>query len=289
MASIVLVVVLLILNILNTLLHILGIYLLICVIRNGTETAEKLYLINLSTCEALMNFLEASRRITSLIPLSPGANKIIDEINQYVLIVMFTGISFVFYLDMIYLTFDKLLDIVLNIKYHLYWDVFKAKRLIKGTWVIGVSLSITIALLYRFTNYDWEGAFFKCFYPTLEFGFIVLAFVTYSFIFYKYKETRRAPLIAGTRYQQKKESYFRIFRRSRFYISVLIILNFLVFMVIPDLIYLFVGIIYGHATETLSISCWISYAVSNLLDLWIYTFLQVSVRKLLLRKLKIRS
>ena len=231
-----------------------------------------------------MNFLEAARRIGSLI-FHPSP-EVIADINVYILIFMFTGISFVYYCDMIYLTLDRLLDIVLNIRYRLFWNEMRARMLLLATWILGICLSVTISLLCYFINFNWEDAFFTYFYPTLEFSFIVLAFVTYSFIFHKYKQTRGAPKVVGSRYNTRRRgSTVETFRNSRFYISVLIILTFLVFMVVPDLTYFFVGVIYGNTSDTLAVCCWISYAVSNLLDAWIYIFLQPSVRRLMWKKL----
>lgn len=57
-------------------------------------------------------------------------------------------------------------------------------------------------------------------------------------------------------------------------------------MVVPDLILLFVGVIKGKMSDLLMSSCWLSYAVSNMVDALIYIFMQRSVRELLLEKYK---
>ena len=282
-----LVIVLLLLNILNVFLHTLGTYLLVCLCKHGTVNAQQIYLINLSMCEALMNLLEALRRIPDLIGTSDAVNDVISEVQTYMLIVMFTGISFVFYLDMIYLTVDRLLDIWLNLTYPVYWNEFKAKRLLQGTWVIGAVLSIVISLLHHFVSFKWQEPVFKFFYPTLGFGFIILALVTYCFIFHKYASTRGLPT-ENRRIRPRRINVIQVFRKSRFYVPVMLILTFIIFMVIPDLTYLFVGIIGGEESPTLLIVCWICYAVSNLADAWIYIFEKTTVRRMLFRKLNIR-
>ena len=187
---------------------------------------------------------------------------------------MFTGVSLVYYCVMIYLTLDRLWDVLLNIKYHLYWQELRVKCLLTLTWVVGVGLSITISLFHRYTEYNWEEAFFKYFYPTLEFLFVVVAVITYSIIFNRYRQTRCAPTHPH-RSPTPTPSVFQVFRNSRFYISLLIVSTFFVFMLIPDLIYLFVGVIPNNVTELLSVSCWISYATSNLIDAYIYIYMQV--------------
>ena len=278
--------ILLLLNVTNVALHTIGALLLLGIHKDVGESTEQIYVINLAVCEALLNFLEGTRCMTGFFPLCGNTKEILIGIQKYTLIVMFTGISFVYYLDMIYLTLDRLFVILLNIKYPLYWNEAKAKWLLRLTWIIGVSLSIVISLLTHFTEYIWQNFFFKYFYPILEFGFIILAVLTYSFIFLKYKETRDIPSTIGPR-GKHQSSLFQVFRKSRFYITVLLTSTFLTFMVTPDLIYLFVGVVNGNKTEQLLTICWISYAVSNLSDAWIYIFMQKSVKKLLLKKLKL--
>ena len=212
--EIVLIITLFTLNIINTFLHSIGTYLLLRVSKYGIETSQIVYLVNLSISEALMNALEALRRIPDLIEITGTSKEIILEIQKYLLIIMFTGISFVYYLNMIYLTFDRLMEILLHIRYPVFWNETKARWLLTATWITGGTLSTIISFLHRFINYAWEDAFFKYFYPILEFTFIIVATLTYSFLFYKYKETRSLPGPCGAR---QSVSCIRTFRQSRFY------------------------------------------------------------------------
>lgn len=283
----IIVIVLLVLNILNAVLHSVGTYLLVCLYRNGNDSTQMIYLINLGLCEALMNFLEAFRSISALI----SQEYTMERIREYILIVMFTGISFVFYLNMSYITLDKLFDLLLNIRFSLYWSTKRAKRLLQGTWVVGLSLSILVALLHRFNGLDWTEPFFKYFYPIVGFSFIAIAFVTYGFLFYKFKVTREVPAAVGQQRSgaRRRSSVYQVFRRSRFYIPVWLISTFIVFMLVPDMTYLFVGIILNQPSDALFFGCWISYALANLIDAWIYIYIQPAVRKLLLKKLRWRN
>ena len=189
---------------------------------------------------------------------------------------------------MIYLTVDRLADILLNIKYPLYWNTRRTKVLMCGTWMFGFLLSVTVSLLYRFEDFNWEEVFFTYVCPSLDFAFILIALVTYACIFRIYKRTHDT--VASCYGQQRRTtarraSSLQVFRKSRFYVSVLMILTFFVFMVIPDLVYLFVAIVEGYKTTVLVLSCYISYGVSNVLDAWIYIYLQAPVRRLLMKKL----
>lgn len=288
------------LNIANVLLHSIGIYLLVKIQQRNSGNIQTVYVINLSVCEAIMNFLELLRRIPSFFTIRADVESTISVVNEYIHIVMFTGISFVFYWVMIFLTLDRLLDILLNIRYPIYWNETKTKNLLGGTWFLGVMLCVTVSMLYYSIGFDWEDAFFKYFYPAISIGFIGLAIVTYGFIFKRYRRTRTNPVCfynnpiatnqnfntIDTTTSNRQPNAWTVFRKSRFYISVLLILSFIFFMLIPDMTYLLYGIIHKKKDEVLVAACWISYAISNCVDAIIYIFLQADVRKLLWMKIR---
>lgn len=85
--------------------------------------------------------------------------------------------------------------------------------------------------------------------------------------------------------RRKPTSGFVLFRKSRFYVSVLLIITFILFMVAPDLTYLIIGIVYNNPSESLLNGCWICYALPNLADGYIYIFVQDNVRKAFCEKI----
>ena len=304
-----LLIILLILNLLNVFLHSFGSCVLIYLYNRSRQKAQQLYLIHLSISECLMNLLESIRIIAKFVSLKGYMLHEIEMFRHYILIVSFTGVSFVFYIDMIYLTLDRLMVIMLNLKYTKYWNEKKAKYLLLVTWIIAFTIAVTVAITYSLLNFEWMPFFFKYFYPTIEFVFILLALSVYSFIFYKYQKTQKSvsfrlrepserTMQVGTlrkifnskKYSIKKYnvSNFAKFKKSVFYIPILLITTFLMFMTIPDLTYLFVAIIYNNPSQILSTACWISYGVSNLLDAWIYIYLQHNVRNFIKKILNIR-
>ena len=300
-----LVIILLILNLLNVFLHSIGACLLIHLYKRSRQKAQQLYLIHLSISECLMNLLESIRSITKFTHLDGNMSHIVDRFLYYTLILSFTGVSFVFYLVMVYVTIDRLMVIALNLQYTKYWNENKAKYLLLVTWLIGGVIAITVEITYVVIGFEWETIFFKYFYPTMEFLFILLAFLTYIFIICKYRKRQRTicfhsegPLASSTQVvslkKKCKSSKHSVsntpiakrieFRKSIFYIPLLLITTFLIFMIIPDLTYLVVAVINNNPSQTLSTICWISYAVSNLLDAWIYIYLQHHIRNFIKRK-----
>ena len=281
-------VILISLNVTNVCLHGIGIYLLVCLQKVGEPSIQNMFILNLSVSELLMNATEILRRCFLLILLDSLRSSTIEKIKHYLSIIMFTGISVVFYMNMVYITLDRLLHIALNIRYRVYWSTAKAKCLLQITWIVGMLTCLCISIVDVFTNFKWEPLFYIYFYPIMEFAFVLLAVTTYFFIFQKYKKSYRvsSQRTKNVPTDKKAESSFRIFQKSRFFVPVLLILTFIIFMLIPDLIYLFVGVIKKNKSDILLASCWISYAVSNAVDACIYIFMQDPVKKLLWKKVR---
>lgn len=303
-------IILLVLNLLNVVVHLIGMILLIHLYKKCRKKAQQLYLIHLSIAEFCMNLLEAVRITMNYCSEqyygNQGDAEVISQIRHYLLIVQFTGVSITYYFDMIYITVDRLMVIYLSFRYRKYWNGKRAKYLLLVTWFIALTTSTIVALSYHYYKFQWEPVFFKYFFPTIEFLFILLAIPIYVLIFRRYTKKRKTlskrrdednnsrehDLATRTESNGSHLINFRFFslgshaaqhasqngsadfKRSVFYIPFLLITTFLVFMVIPDLCYLFIAIIYENPSETLSTLCWISYAVSNLIDAWIYIFLQ---------------
>ena len=282
---------LLVFNILNVIIHSLASYLLICLYQNGDQNVQQLYLINLSVSEALANFLGIfTSSLTESIAFSESTASIVEEVQSYIWIIVYTMIYLLYYMSMIYITTDRLLDILLNLKYPVYCDEFKAKCLLITTWILGIILCLVVVLLHTFKDWDCEDAFFKYFYPTVDFLFLIIAMFTYVFIFKKYMRAQEAPSqIERGGSKRHGLGAFKIFCKSRFFIVVLLISSFILFIIVPDMILLSNTIKENKFSSTVLSACFISYAISDFIDGILYVFIQPSVRKLLKKKLHIGS
>ena len=225
----------------------------------------------------------STEEILSISISIPGV--VVNQVKEYLLIVMFTGISFAFYMGMLYIILDRLLSIVLHMRYRVYCTSTSIKCVLITTWFVGGVMILTVSVArYKF-NFDWETIFYIYFYPTLAFAIILVTFVTYSFIFSKYKKsyithrTRRS--IQSGQSKKTTVSSFTLFRKSKFYIPALLVGTFIVFMVVPDLVMLFYGVLGNNMSDTLFDVCMLSYAVSNIADGSIYIFMQPAVISLL--------
>lgn len=254
-------------------LHGVGVILLLSYHRRGIKKAQNIFIINLSICELLISSTDFVIRLPEV--LLEVYDETFGAFQDYMLIFLYSGVSFVYYLDMIFITLDRLLSILLSIRYRVHCTNSRAKRLIQVTWVIGLLFSFIISAVYHFTEFPWEKALFTYFFPFIELIFLILAVVTYILIFRKYRKSLlsfRANIYPGAKYNSKQ------FSSSNFYIPVLMISIFVVFMLIPDFVYLFYGIIGGNDSAELSGLCWVSYGISSLSNGYVYIFLQKSIR-----------
>lgn len=282
----------LILNILNVLLHSLGLYLLIHLYKNGMDNSRHLCMISLSSSECLYN---------SLIIISVIVKKMNCQKAIHILENLRYGMMLIYYFTIIYLTLDRLMDVLLNLKYTLYWNEIKTTRLLLGTWVVGSMVGIVGATVNAATGIVvHDSTYLKYFSIVTDLSFILLAIITYVYIFKKYKQSRITPTnrqtISNVLFcvtSRRRLRTLHVFRKSRFYIPLLIIVTFVIFVVIPDLLYL---LLWHIVTRPLLVSgnlivkrvCRIGYAISDLVDAWIYIFIQDSVRNVICKYLRIR-
>ena len=102
--------------------------------------------------------------------------------------------------------------------------------------------------------FHWENFFFLYIYPIIDLVFIVLGMLTYALIFQKYRRSyvlqkqivqpSRLKIFQRASYKDAPEeprSIFEVFIKSQFFIPVILILVCIIFVTIPDLVYLFCG------------------------------------------------
>ena len=234
---------LLCLNIANVFLHSLGFYLTLFLHKNGLKGAQQLYLIHLSVCELIMNILEMLRRLCHLIPFTPHTHQYAQHVQYYIMIVLYTGITPVFHAILIFLTVDRLLTVALSLKYSAFWDEGRAHRLVIGTWAVGLLSCVCVGAAYHEYNFNWKNIFFKFVFPMFEILFPILASITYSKLFNKHRKSYRMSrqvrhCRARRNAVRKVTTGLRVFWKSRFIISVNIIVCFVLFRLAPTFVYM---------------------------------------------------
>lgn len=280
-----------ILSIVNILLHFLGCFLLFELRRNGKDNLQQYYLIHFSCCELVGNMLEL---VCCVLEHVSSRNNIL-LLRKYFDVINIAGNGSVYYIIISIITLDRLFDILLNIRYPVYWSKKKAKYLMVMMWSAGIIVSIVFCVTFAFGYTDYYNVLFGYYLPILNAIFLVIAVLTYSFIFHKYRVTR--PIVKKRRpgVVEKKGtimSRFTIYRNSRFHIPVLVVSTFVLLKVIPDMIARCIESADSKGVEIMMHICLLSYAVSGIASAYIYVFVQEPVKTLMykkLNKLRLRS
>ena len=283
--SLVIYVTLLSIAFINIIIHSIGLYLLQCLHKSNEEDVQYIYIINLSAVEIFGNVLWFLVDLLNLIKVFIPPTSLMIKAHAYLSFVICTVFLLVYYLSMVFIAIDKLLEIWLNIKYPLYWNAKKAKYLITGTWILGCFFCFSIIIAYNFGGFKYQIPFVKYVYPTFDLLCIFIVVTCFSYIFHIYKKAQtNSPY--RVRASTHRTSVFYIFLKSRFYTVFLLIFTFLIFVIIPDLIYLFNIIRNNGILKSPTGTLLILYHISFLSDAWIYIFLQPAIRRLLWKKLR---
>lgn len=283
---------LLAMNSLNIVLHLIGFFLLMAR-RHGEGDVQRVYLINLSITEFVKNLLILITVIPDVINIPDDMEHVINEAHTYIGIVYDYGVMCSFYLTMIFVTIDRYIYISWNEAYKKHWKHREAKCLMFLIWGIAVFISLVISLVYKLSGSkkgikyflyidDTESLVIAYCRPFIDVPFLLLAIIVYYKIFCKFSQSHKR--ITAPR-KQKQDSSIKIFIKSRFLITALLIVSFILFTFIPDMIFTYYAFTHHHISYQLEAICYILFAISDLSDAIIYIFIKHEVRKLLLQKL----
>ena len=261
----------------NIALHSIGCYLLITLYKRGQDTTQRILLINLSATELLLNVFGGVMSIQSILILK--GMDILEEQHVYTSIIRDSGLMVIYFIDMYFITIDRLLEILLNINYYSYVSQEKVKYLLFATWLFGIILTIGITVTWHYLKFDYAKIHLFV-YPPLACPFVPLAIIVYSLIFYRYRKSRVAPTQSWNN-RNARVSIVRTFRQSKFFVVVFIILSFLLFVIFPGTIYS-VSTFIKHKTKYRNqVIIYIIYHLSHTVDFVTYVFLERAVRMLM--------
>ena len=267
-------IILIVLRIVDIILHTIGIYLLRKTDQDKVNI-QQIYITNLSITEVCFSVLWLLMLpAAKFFSLSNRIHIIISEVQKHVMICIYTIVAFVYYTTMYLLTLDRLIAVKFSFIYRARWDKKKTKILLFTVWIIGLVLFVSVLIGHEITGFDFDIPFHKYFYTPLNVGFILLAVSSYLFIFRKYKRS-----VDRNSRTSRKDSSLVVFYKSRFYLPVLLILTFIIFIIVPDMAYMFLMTLQKKTSDSLLSICVISYSLSNIIDGLLYIFLQPKIRK----------
>ena len=277
----------------NVVLHTLGLYLLFCL---PTKKVQQWLLISLSVSELLKNILIQVIILPHILNVATET----WETQVYVYLTFFYdyGVTGLYYLTMYFITFDRLLKIHLSNSYSSYCNVQRVKYLLLaiGCFCFFVSVVLSVAYFvsgggegttmqyFVFTRYT-EAEFVVYAHPCLDILFLLLATVTYYKIFKTYMRSQRRVSRQSLATKKKAQSMCKKMAQSTFSVPILLILSFIFFAVVPDLISSYYEISKQDVPYSVEMVCYLMFLLSDLCDVGIYIFMQRPVRSLLLKKL----
>lgn len=280
------------LQVLNVLIHAFGLYLLLCVFHDGNSNVQLIYILNLCVSELLINLIGVVILSVSFCFAHSSHETIIvlQNVYQFLIVVLETGILLVYYMCMFIITLDRLMEILLNIRYPIFWNEIRAKRLMICIWIVCLAIGITLSTLTYTYRMSFETTFIQYIYPTLDVSFLLLAALTYIFIFKKFKSSRVAPIrLHRASVQVIKLTVIQVLKKSQFKVPILLITSFLLLMEVPNLVFLFENVLL-HQRKSQGFIAYsvISILISYLVDGYIYIFLQAKVKAKMKKKLGFR-
>ena len=241
-------------------LHICGIYVLSKI--SEKRTNQHVILINLSIVEIILSAFHIVYLTLSLYEYD-NTYRI-----QQVIGALVKASYNMYYLTMILLTIDRFLASKLSFRYAIMLSNRKVLKILICLWSICITALVPLLLI----NYEKiRYAYSRAVYPTFDFAFLVSAFVTYGYIL-KIAILNKFPSNAANKTQRKTK------KKKFFTMTGLIILSFTLFVIIPDLLYLFLYFVGNQRSNLLLRVLLVLWNVNFLLDPIIYIFLQKKVK-----------
>ena len=250
----------------NVLLHFTGCFLLWKTYKRSQITTQKLLLLHLSISEGLINLNSVVYYVMHLCIYGQSESYNIYNIVLFYIIYPMKSLFYVIFVIMLFMTFDRLMAVVLNLR------VSRTKKVLVAIWIFGLLLSVCFILLRIYMS----RSIYKLIriihvYLQLAFSilFVITALLTYAIIFWKYKISRNsleADSSNGNGQQQHSPMHF--------YIPLLIVSTYVILNATPYII----GIFIKKSNEVLFMINILHY-LGYMSDALIYIFLQPKVRK----------
>ena len=262
--------------IIPAILHAFGFFLLITTQFEDENLTQRLYFILLSFSELFVSGIAVVAGWSIKSQSYEYPVKMIRGFFGYTLM----------YEVMIALTVDRFLKIFLNIKYPLYWTYSRTVKLCIALLVLNGMMCLTFWLTK--TSIDTLNTYY---YLPFDIIFLIVAVVTYGYIFIKIVNNwkiRNSELSMNSQSEEiQPQEAIRIHQNKllkQFMSNFLLVVTFLIFTVVPDLVYFCYGLnSYKDMKEWTKALMTIFYSISYICDFFIYTFSSITIRKKLLR------
>ena len=147
------------------------------------------------------------------------------------------GLAYYMVLAMVYINIDRLLLILLNMRYKIYVTKKRVSFVIIATWVayiltfLGVTFTNESKNIQIFIDRRYRAIFNRYIALSLDGVYVLSAVVIYSIIFHNCIDSERR--VRNGEIVPSFKDIYRSFRRSRFYFAFLLILSYTLFKTHP--------------------------------------------------------
>lgn len=260
--------------VISVILHAVGIHFLLKI--KTMSNNQRIHLINISVLEILLPTLQGL-----MVPISDhiACNKIFGLIA----LVQTFGVVTAWFVALIALTLDRLLQIKLNILYPIYITERITKITLFAEMLVGSLIVFFILFSKVYMRIDLADVVHRIMFPTLTAALMLLFFVIYTYI---YKKLQKLNQVTQQRVNNNTttitaKNTLNTRRRSNIFIPFWIVLTFVIFFIFPESAV--VIMMYRYHLD-LRKSPWytipyIFFAIGWISDALIYILLKGSIRK----------
>ena len=214
-------------------INIIGLYLLLKLRNPNINESQKVLFVSLCFVELLNGVITITRCFTLIF-------KVPKVLRDFVVCFHQTTLASMYVVSMFLVTIDRYLLVNLNIKYSVYCTPNKLKRILRFSWIVFITLHFGCFATLLFYPYDIEKYTNVYIYPVYEVAFLGTVFVTYSSIFKKFNKSKHESKRVRKQISQNINlPQDQRFLKARFnvYIPTLIILSFVTFTIVPNILF----------------------------------------------------
>lgn len=270
-------------------LHVLGIYL----IHKSREIRRRdkiqpLFLVNLSFIDIMQSLagiatdlLELDKCCTAIDLLELDkhckAKRYLEYVNY--------GLYVIYIFFIISLTSNRFFDIYLNIRYKLYWGIFKTKVLMTSIWILGIACGILLIILQ--TRNVKLPKLFVLLSITLDIITLIISVITNGYILIKLIQiqkhrrrlTKRYSNESNTSSSRKQKLQEKV--NCSYFLITSLVLSTILFLLIPNLIVHLMSVKLIPLSLPFVYICYLLYAFGLVMDAVLYILLFPISRKML--------
>ena len=262
--------------------YFLGIVLIVVLKKRGKSKIQHLLWLNISSYAVLLNVIDAVSEVLYqrgiYLPTSINLTSVMLFTSQL-------GLAYYMVLAMIYINIDRLLLILLNMRYKIYVTKKRVSFVIFITWgaciltFLGMSFTNESKNIQIFIDRRYRAIFNRYIALSLDGVYVLSAVVIYSIIFHNCIVSERR--VRNGEIVPSFKDIYRSFRRSRFYFAFLLILSYTLFIAVPNLVLMLV-----KPHPILMFMYRLSLRMSWASDALIFMFMNRDTRELLLEKIR---